>query len=51
MSYSQETITFTEDLMRRAIKYGFKMIGIVEAETYDKYPGHYIGIGTIYVTR
>ena len=43
MSYSQETITFTEDLMRRAIKYGFNMIGIVEAETYDEYPGHYIG--------
>ena len=43
MSYSKETLDITEDLKARAIKYGFKFVGIVSAETYDAYPGHYIG--------
>ncbi len=43
MSYSQEIIDLTEDIKTRAIKYGFNCVGIVSAETYDAYPGHYIG--------
>jgi epoxyqueuosine reductase QueG len=42
MSYSHEIIEFTEDIKARAIRYGFNFIGIVSAETYDAYPGHYI---------
>ncbi|HHL41542.1 MAG TPA: epoxyqueuosine reductase [Candidatus Bathyarchaeota archaeon] len=43
MKYSQKTIDFTEDIKQRAIRYGFNMVGIVSADTYDEYPGHYIG--------
>jgi epoxyqueuosine reductase len=43
MDYPQETISFTEDIKKRAIRYGFNLVGIVSAETYDAYPGHFIG--------
>ncbi len=43
MSYSKETVEFTEDIKARAIRYGFNLVGVVSAETYDAYPGHYIG--------
>ena len=43
MSYSKETVIFTEDIKARAIRYGFSLVGIVSAQTYDAYPGHYIG--------
>lgn len=43
MSYSKNTIEFTDDIKQRAIRYGFNMVGIVSAETYDEYSGHFIG--------
>jgi epoxyqueuosine reductase QueG len=43
MNYSKETIGFTEGIKARAIRYGFNFVGIVSAETYDAYPGHFIG--------
>jgi epoxyqueuosine reductase QueG len=43
MSYPKETVEFTEDIKARAIRYGFNLVGIVSAETYNAYPGHYIG--------
>jgi hypothetical protein len=43
MGYSEETVKFTEDIIERAHKYGFPLVGIVSAEDYDAYPGHYIG--------
>jgi epoxyqueuosine reductase QueG len=43
MSYSHKNIELTEDIKARAIRYGFNFIGVVSAETYDAYPGHYIG--------
>jgi len=33
----------TQDVKDRAKRSGFDLIGIVSAETYDVYPGHYIG--------
>jgi hypothetical protein len=43
MGYSEETVKFTEDIIERAHKYGFPLVGIVSAEDYDAYLGHYIG--------
>jgi epoxyqueuosine reductase QueG len=43
MIYSQETVDITEDIKAKAIHYGFNFVGIVSAETYDAYSGHYIG--------
>lgn len=43
MKYSQETISFTEDIKVRSIRYGFNFVGIIPAEIYDDYPGHFIG--------
>jgi epoxyqueuosine reductase QueG len=43
MAYSEETVKFTQDIIERAHKYGFPLVGIVSAEQYDAYPGHYIG--------
>lgn len=43
MGYSEETIAFTEDVKARAQRYGFPIVGIVSAEDYDAYPGHFIG--------
>jgi epoxyqueuosine reductase QueG len=43
MRYSQESIDFTADIKARAIRYGFNFIGLISAQTYDEYPGHYIG--------
>ena len=36
-------LNITEDIKARAIKYGFSLVGIVSADVYDAYPGHYIG--------
>ncbi len=43
MGYSEETIHFTEDIKQRAHRYGFPLVGIVSAEDYDAYEGHFIG--------
>jgi epoxyqueuosine reductase QueG len=43
LGYSEETVKFTEDIKARAQRYGFPLVGIVSAEEYDAYEGHYIG--------
>ncbi|MCW4048693.1 MAG: 4Fe-4S binding protein [Candidatus Bathyarchaeota archaeon] len=43
MSYSEETVAFTEDIKKCAINYGFDLAGIVSAETLDTVPSHFIG--------
>lgn len=42
MSNQRDVAEFTEDIEKRAIRYGFNFVGIVTAETYDAYSGHYI---------
>jgi epoxyqueuosine reductase QueG len=43
MEFTQETIKFTENIKSRALRYGFDLIGIVSAETFDSIPSHFIG--------
>lgn len=43
VGYSEETNQFTEDIIERAHRYGFPLVGIVSAKDYDAYQGHYIG--------
>jgi epoxyqueuosine reductase QueG len=43
MSYSGETIQFTEDIKSRAMRYGFHLVGVVSAMTLDEVPSHFIG--------
>ncbi|MBD3205914.1 hypothetical protein GF319_06175 [Candidatus Bathyarchaeota archaeon] len=43
MVYSEESINLTEDIKERAHRYGFHLVGIVSAQEYDAYEGHFIG--------
>ena len=43
MVYSEETINLTEDIKENAHRYGFPLVGIVSAQEYDSYEGHFIG--------
>lgn len=43
LGYSEETVRFTEDVIERAHRYGFPLVGIVSAMDYDAVPSHFIG--------
>ena len=43
MEYSAEAVELTERVKENAKRYGFDLVGIVSAETFDDVPSHFIG--------